>query len=91
MQARSHTVALVKHRLFALSAVFLSVTALGGLAATRAHADAESSQDSRAPKWACDRQTVTAEPVWRGQRGVTFDFDIRNEGTAPLVIKAQGG
>ena len=43
------------------------------------------------PKWACDRQTVTAEPVWRGEKSLTFTFDIRNEGTADLRINAGGG
>lgn len=43
------------------------------------------------PKWACDQQTVTAEPVWRGERSLTFAFNIRNEGTADLNIKASGG
>lgn len=42
-------------------------------------------------KWACDKQTMTLEPVWRGDKPVTFSFDIRNEGTANLKIKARGG
>lgn len=42
-------------------------------------------------KWACDRQTVTADPVWRGQGEVAFTFHIRNEGTADLQIRAKGG
>ena len=42
-------------------------------------------------KWACDKQTVTQEPTWRGSQQVTFGFDIRNEGTADLKIKARGG
>lgn len=42
-------------------------------------------------KWACDKTTVTKEPVWRGPKGVSFEFDIRNEGTAPLQIRAKGG
>jgi len=43
------------------------------------------------PKWACNQQTVTAEPVWRGEKSLTFAFNIRNEGTADLQIKATGG
>jgi len=43
------------------------------------------------PKWACDQQTVTAKPVWRGEKSLTFAFNIRNEGTADLQIKATGG
>jgi len=43
------------------------------------------------PKWACNQQTVTAKPVWRGEKSLTFAFNIRNEGTADLQIKATGG
>lgn len=43
------------------------------------------------PKWVCDQQTATAEPVWRGQSSLTFSFNIRNEGTADLKINARGG
>jgi|GEM_PF-2465403 len=42
-------------------------------------------------KWVCDHTTVTIDPVWRGPKGVSFTFDIRNNGTAPLLIKAKGG
>lgn len=42
-------------------------------------------------KWACDQQTVALEPVWRGDKQLTFTFNIRNEGTADLKIKARGG
>jgi hypothetical protein len=42
-------------------------------------------------KWACDQQTVSVPPVWRGAEDPTFNFDIRNEGTAALRIKAVGG
>ncbi len=42
-------------------------------------------------KWACDLQTVKLEPVWRGDKALTFTFFIRNEGTADLQIKARGG
>jgi hypothetical protein len=42
-------------------------------------------------KWACKQQTVKLEPVWRGAAGLTFAFDIRNEGTADLKIRAKGG
>ena len=42
-------------------------------------------------KWACDKDTVLLDPVWRGNHQLTFGFDIRNEGTADLKIKARGG
>ena len=42
-------------------------------------------------KWACDQQTMTLEPVWRGSQALTWNFDIRNEGTSNLQIKARGG
>jgi hypothetical protein len=43
-------------------------------------------------KWACDKTTVTAEPVWRSSgKSVDFTFMIRNEGTANLKIRAKGG
>lgn len=42
-------------------------------------------------KWACDQQTVTLPPVWRGNQQLTFGFDIRNQGTADLKIRARGG
>ncbi len=42
-------------------------------------------------KWACDLQTVKLEPVWRGDKTLTFTFFVRNEGTADLQIKARGG
>jgi hypothetical protein len=42
-------------------------------------------------KWACDQQTLSVAPVWRGAEDLTFNFDIRNEGTADLRIKARGG
>lgn len=42
-------------------------------------------------KWACDKDTVSLDPVWRGNQQLTFGFDIRNEGTAILQIKAKGG
>ncbi len=42
-------------------------------------------------KWACDQQTATLEPVWRGETTLTFPFLIRNEGTADLRIRAKGG
>ena len=44
-----------------------------------------------AAKWACDKTSVTLEPTWRGAKNLTFNFDIRNEGTADLKIKARGG
>jgi len=42
-------------------------------------------------KWACDQQTALLEPVWRGQKSLTFPFLIRNDGTADLRIRAKGG
>ena len=42
-------------------------------------------------KWACDQQAATLEPVWRGQKTLTFPFLIRNDGTADLRIRAKGG
>lgn len=42
-------------------------------------------------KWFCENTTVTVDPMWRGPKGVSFTFDIRNDGTAPLHIKAKGG
>lgn len=36
--------------------------------------------------------TVTAEPVWRSPtKTVDFAFDIVNQGTEPLEIRAKGG
>lgn len=42
-------------------------------------------------KWACDKTEVVLAPVWRGSKSLTFSFDIRNEGTADLHIRAKGG
>ena len=42
-------------------------------------------------KWACEKTVVTLPPIWRRDEGVTFDFKIRNEGTADLRIRAKGG
>lgn len=42
-------------------------------------------------KWACEATTATAEPFWPGTVKPTFAFDIRNEGTADLKIKAKKG
>ncbi len=42
-------------------------------------------------KWVCDKDTVSLDPVWRGNQQLVFGFDIRNEGTAELQIKAKGG
>jgi len=43
-------------------------------------------------KFACDELTVSAPPVWRSPTGsVDFEFNIRNEGTADLQIRAKGG
>ena len=42
-------------------------------------------------KWACVQQTATLEPVWRGEKTLSFPFLIRNDGTADLRIRAKGG
>ena len=42
-------------------------------------------------KWACDKPTVTQGPTWRGAKNLTFEFDIRNDGTEDLRIRAKGG
>ncbi|MFQ5495600.1 MAG: hypothetical protein ACE5EX_09495 [Phycisphaerae bacterium] len=42
-------------------------------------------------KWVCDRNTIALDPVWRGAKSLSFTFEIRNEGTADLKIKAKGG
>ncbi len=43
-------------------------------------------------KWACDKMVVELEPVWRqANTNLTFDFTIRNEGTADLKINAKPG
>lgn len=42
-------------------------------------------------KWVCDKTEVTLPPIWRRDEGVTFDFKIRNAGTADLKIRAKGG
>ena len=42
-------------------------------------------------KWVCDEPTVSVDSVWRGDKKLTFNFHIRNEGTADLRMKARGG
>ena len=42
-------------------------------------------------KWVCDKPTSAVDPIWRGQAKLTFNFDIRNEGTADLRFRAKGG
>ncbi len=42
-------------------------------------------------KWACDVLSVTRDPVWKKSKSLTFDFKIRNEGTADLKIAGKGG
>ncbi len=42
-------------------------------------------------KFACDQMTAKLSPVWRGGSKLTFPFDIRNEGTEALRIRARGG
>lgn len=42
-------------------------------------------------KWACDKPTVEVEPVWRGNKSLTFAFDIKNNGTADLKYRPRGG
>ncbi len=40
--------------------------------------------------WKCEREIVSAKPVWRGDKNLRFRFDILNEGTAPLKMKGKG-
>lgn len=42
------------------------------------------------PRWVCKEQTVTADPVWAGEKA-EFVFEIGNEGEADLQIKLKGG
>ena len=42
-------------------------------------------------KWACEQQTAMLEPIWRGEKTLTFPFLIRNDGIAVLRIRAKGG
>ena len=42
-------------------------------------------------KYVCTESVVTRPPVWRGEKNLTFNFFIRNEGTADLQIRAKGG
>ena len=42
-------------------------------------------------KWNCDQPTAMLDPVWRGEKTLTFPFLIRNNGTADLLIRAKGG
>jgi hypothetical protein len=42
-------------------------------------------------KWVCENTVVSVDPVWRGNKKLTFDFQIRNDGTADLRMKAKGG
>ena len=58
--------------------------------ASKNRRSAEFTPDPNA-KWACDKTEVTLEPVWRDEKALTFDFMIRNEGTADLRIRAKGG
>jgi hypothetical protein len=41
-------------------------------------------------KFICDKQTVKLDPVWRSELNLTFDFNIKNGGTADLQIRANG-
>jgi hypothetical protein len=42
-------------------------------------------------KWICEQTVCRVDPVWRGNQKLTFDFYIRNDGTADLRMKAKGG
>ena len=42
-------------------------------------------------KWACNETTVVQPPVWRTKGKITWEFEIRNLGTADLQIRAKGG
>lgn len=46
--------------------------------------------DGTAPKWSCEKTTVTIEPVWQGKQ-IECPFILKNEGDADLHIKASGG
>ena len=41
-------------------------------------------------KYACDKDTVTPDPIWAGKK-IQATWTIRNEGTADLQIKLKGG
>lgn len=47
-------------------------------------------ESAGSPKLVATKTTVTAEPVWRGQP-FKFDFEIRNTGTADLMLWPKGG
>ena len=46
--------------------------------------------DQPQPRWACESETVQAEPLWAG-KDATFLFKIRNEGEGVLNINLKGG
>ncbi|MFH0980877.1 MAG: hypothetical protein V2A79_04990 [Planctomycetota bacterium] len=47
-------------------------------------------QPNEGAKWVCAQPTILLEPVYSGA-SLTCEFQIRNEGTADLDIKAKGG
>ncbi len=68
-----------------------SKTGAAGRAAAKKRRSKRKFQMNPDAKWACDQQTAALEPVWRGEKTLTFPFLIRNEGTADLQIRAKGG
>jgi hypothetical protein len=42
-------------------------------------------------KFVCDKPTQSHPPVWRGDEQLSWTFQLRNNGTEPLDIRAKGG
>lgn len=42
------------------------------------------------PRWACDKPSITLDPVWRGEP-LVYNFNFRNDGTEDLRVKLRGG
>lgn len=42
----------------------------------------------KAPKAVCEKESIEAEPVWKGQT-MTCNYTVRNEGDADLFIRAK--
>ncbi len=62
----------------------------GGCGTKSAAPTPKPAQSGPHPHWVCAQPTITAEPVWKGER-VKFAFKITNDGEADLKIKAKGG
>ena len=41
--------------------------------------------------WSCENTKIALEPSWRSTKAIECSWDIRNDGMAPLHIKAKGG